>query len=43
MLTKIDGTDWTQGPLSISPDGKAILFVKSVITGSVIEMIENFR
>ena len=42
-LTKIEGTDWTQGPLSVSPDGKAILYVKSVITGSVIEIIENFR
>jgi Tol biopolymer transport system component len=43
VLTKIDGADWTQGPLSVSPDGRAILYVKSVITGSVIEMIENFR
>jgi serine/threonine protein kinase len=43
VLTKIEGADWTQGPLSISPDGKSILYVQSVITGSVIEMIENFR
>ena len=43
VLAKIEGTDWPQGPLSVSPDGKAILYVKSVITGSVIEMIDNFR
>ena len=36
--------DWTEGAgLTVSPDGKAILFTKIVGEGSDLVMIENFR
>jgi serine/threonine protein kinase len=40
LLGKLDGAD---GELTVSPDGKAILFTKFIPQGSDLMMIENFR